>query len=63
MRYTAGTDGKDILYSRMLLTSMLQYGAILMSRLLGFAFAACLVAQSGLAADGDKVVGTWKLVS
>jgi hypothetical protein len=34
-----------------------------MSRLLGFAFAACLVAQSSFAADGDKVVGTWKLVS
>jgi len=34
-----------------------------MSRLMGFAFAACLVAQPALAADRDKIVGTWKLVS
>lgn len=34
-----------------------------MSRLIGFAFAACLIAQASLAGDGDKVVGTWKLVS
>jgi hypothetical protein len=30
---------------------------------MGFAFAACLVAQPALAADRDKIVGTWKLVS
>jgi hypothetical protein len=34
-----------------------------MSRIIGFLFAACLVAQPGFAADNDKIVGTWKLVS
>ncbi len=34
-----------------------------MSRLVGFVFAACLIAQPGFADDRDKVVGTWKLVS
>jgi hypothetical protein len=34
-----------------------------MSRLVGFVFVACLVGQSSFAGDGDKVVGTWKLVS
>jgi Lipocalin-like domain len=34
-----------------------------MCRSIGFLFAACLVAQPGFAADNDKIVGTWKLVS
>ena len=38
-------------------------GAILMFRLIGFVFAACLFAPASFAGDGDKVVGTWKLVS
>ena len=33
------------------------------SRLYGFAFVACLIAQTSFADDRDKVVGTWKLVS
>ena len=34
-----------------------------MSRIFEFLFAACLVTQPGFAADNDKIVGTWKLVS
>ena len=34
-----------------------------MSRLIGFVFVACLIAQPSFAGDSDKVVGTWKLVS
>ena len=34
-----------------------------MPRLVGFVFAACLFAQASHAGDGDKVVGTWKLIS
>ena len=34
-----------------------------MSKLIGFAFATCLVAQPSLGADSDKIIGTWKLVS
>jgi hypothetical protein len=34
-----------------------------MSRLVGFMFAACLFAQASHAGDGDKVVGTWRLIS
>jgi hypothetical protein len=34
-----------------------------MSKLMGIAFAASLIAQAGYAAENDKVVGTWKLVS
>ena len=34
-----------------------------MSRLIGFVFAACLIAQASYADDRNKVVGTWKLVS
>src|SRR5689334_17311418 len=34
-----------------------------MSRLIGFVFAACLLAQPSFGADSDKVVGIWKLVS
>jgi hypothetical protein len=33
------------------------------SRLIGFVFVACLIAQASFAADSDNVVGTWKLVS
>ena len=39
------------------------WGAILKFRLIAFIFAACLFAPASFAADGDKVVGTWKLVS
>ena len=39
------------------------WGAILMFRLIGFVFAACMFAPASFAGDGDKVVGTWKLVS
>ena len=34
-----------------------------MSKIMGFVFAACLVAQPSLAADNGKIVGSWKLVS
>ena len=34
-----------------------------MFRLIGFVFAACLFAPASFAGDGEKVVGTWKLVS
>jgi hypothetical protein len=34
-----------------------------MSKLMGFVFAAWLVAQPSFAANNDKIVGTWKLVS
>lgn len=34
-----------------------------MSRLIGFVFLACLIAQASFAGDSDKAVGTWKLVS
>ena len=36
---------------------------VIMSKLIGFVFAACLIGQASFAADGDKLVGTWKLVS
>ena len=34
-----------------------------MSKLIGFAFATCLVAQPSFGADSNKIIGTWKLVS
>ena len=34
-----------------------------MSRLIGFVFVACIIAKASFAGDGDKIVGTWKLVS
>ena len=34
-----------------------------MLKLIGFVFAACLVAQPSFGDDRDKVVGTWKLLS
>jgi hypothetical protein len=34
-----------------------------MSRLIGFVFAACIIAQASFADDSARVVGTWKLVS
>ena len=34
-----------------------------MQKLVGFVFAACVIAQPSFAADGDKVTGLWKLVS
>lgn len=34
-----------------------------MSKLIGFTFVACLIAQPCVADDSDKVLGTWKLVS
>jgi hypothetical protein len=37
---------------------------MLMSKLTAFGFVACLIApQASFAGDGDKVVGTWRLVS
>lgn len=34
-----------------------------MSRVIGFVFIACIIAQASFAGERDKVVGTWKLVS